>query len=171
MQLKLTKGLTNIAINPLNGAQLSTDGQPKSALKLVQYLPYPVIGFKVPQGVKYTVNAGTVVQFKFYTDAAGTIQIAPGDTIALYAKTPSDTPTSLGTRIAEAPYRPWWEVKANLQGVGQFSTGLQFPIEETFFLEPNYTLIIAVATLISGETFNWTNSVISIPVDQSTSQF
>ena len=171
MQLKLTKGLTNIAINPLTGAQLSTNGQPTTALTLTQYLAYPVIGFKVPQGVQYTVNANPVIQFKFYTDEAGTTQIAPGDTIVLYSKSPSDSPTSLGTRIAEAPYRPWWEVKANLQGVGQFSTGLQFPIEETFVLEPNYTLIVAVATLISGETFNWTNSVISIPVDQTTSQF
>ncbi len=171
MKETLTQNLSTIAINPLNGQLLSTTGQPKESLNLVQYLPYPVIGFKVPQGVQYIIDPNPVVQFKFYTDAAGTTQIAPGDTIIMYAKSPSDPPTSFGVRIAEAKYRPWWEVAANLQGMGQFAGGLTFPIEEQFVLESNYTLIIAIATLLPSETFDWTNSTIGIPVTKATMNY
>ncbi len=170
-QFNLTQGLTNIAVNPTTNTPLSTNGQPTETINLVQYLPYPIIGFTVPQGVQYTLGANPVIQFKLYTTSAGTTQIAPGDKIVLYSKAPSDSSTDLGTKIAEAPYRAWWEVQANLQGVQQFASGLQFPVETAYTFPPNYTLVVAIATLISGETFNWTASQISIPVNQTSSQF
>ena len=168
-KLKLNQSLPDIAVNPETGAALSSDGQPTATFDLKPNYNIGIIGFKVPQGAAYIVSPNPWVKMKLYTDSGGTTEIAAGDTISLWAKAPSDPKTSLGEFVASDQYRGWENLDLNQQRIGQFSSSLLFPIEQEFSLLENFTLIVAVATLISSETVDWTASYIEIPVEQITS--
>lgn len=167
-QIHLTKYLTNIAIDPLTGQALSSDGAPTANYTLSTNLARPIIGFKVPQGAQFVIDSNPWVMMKFYTDNAGTTQIAGGDTISMWSKAPYEPKESMGTFIASVKYMPWANVDFTQQGMGQRAARLVFPIDQAFTLPENFILIITVATQLASETFDWTMSDIDIPATQVT---
>jgi hypothetical protein len=60
----------------------------------------------------------------------------------------------------------WATLSKQQQMVGQYANNLKLPVNQRFKLTQNEVLIIAVASLLSSETVNWTSSYISIPVVQ-----
>ncbi|MCL5033260.1 MAG: hypothetical protein M1542_08460 [Thermotogae bacterium] len=164
--LTLLKSLSNIVVDPKSLQPLSSTGQPTASYTLLQGYPIGIIGFQVPEGVNWIIGTDPIVRMVLWQDAAGTTPIASGDTINFYSKAPSDPPTSLGTLITSVPYDMWSTLSKQQQMVGQYANNLKIPVNQTFRLAQNEVLIIAVASLLSSETVNWTSSYISIPVTQ-----
>ncbi|MCW1300612.1 MAG: hypothetical protein OH335_04390 [Candidatus Parvarchaeota archaeon] len=166
--LTLLKSLSNIVVDPKSLQPLSSTGQPTTAYNLLQGYPIGIIGFQVPEGVYWIVQPNPIVRMVLWQDDAGTTPIASGDTINFYSKAPSDPPTSLGTLITTVPYDMWSGLSKQQQMVGQYASNLKLPIDKQFKISQNEVLIVAVASLLSTETVNWTDSYISIPVIQVT---
>ena len=166
--LYLNPSLPTIAYNPTDGTVLSSTGQPTASIDLKTNYPIGVIMFKVQQGAAWVMGANPWVTMKLYTDAAGTNEIVGGDRISFYSKTPSDPKDSMGTFITSVQYRSWRNLSLKQQGMAQYSPKLMLPIADEFSLYENFTLIVAVSTLLASETVNWTESYIEVPVDQKT---
>jgi hypothetical protein len=164
--ITLLKSLSNVVVDPKTLQPLSTTGQPTNTYNLLQGYPIGIIGFEVPEGVSWIFGPDPIVRMVLLQDAAGTTPIASGDTINFYSKAPSDPPTSLGTLITSVPYDMWATLSKQQQMVGQYANNLKLPVNQRFKLSQNEVLIIAVASLLSSETVNWTSSYISIPVVQ-----
>jgi hypothetical protein len=156
-----------VAVDPIQLTPLSSTGQPTESYTLNQNYPTAVLGFKVPQGVRWQVLPFPFVKMYLFQNA--TTQLSPADTIYLYSKAPYDTTTNLGTLICTVKYNNWFNAAPANQGLPQYSTRLQLPIEQGFVVYQNYVLIFAVATLLSGEQVNWTYSYVELPVVQTLS--
>ncbi len=167
--LTLAKNQVNLAVDPISLQPLSSDGAPTTVYTLQQNYATGIIAFKVPDGVYWQIVAQPSVRMTFFQDAAGTTQIQSGDTVEVWVKSPADPPNSLGVKIVSMPYSDWYEV--NAQGVQQqmlpsYASSLKWPMFSTLKVETNQVLIIAISTLFTGETVNWTLSKISIPATQ-----
>lgn len=166
--LYLNPSLPTIAVDPTDGSVLSSTGQPTDSIDLKTNYPIGIIGFKVQQGSAWVMSPNPWIIMKLYTDAGGTTEIIGGDRISFYSKTPSDPKDSLGTFITSVQYRSWHNLTQKQQGMAQYSPKLQLPIAKEFSLYENFTLIVAVSTLVASEAVNWTESYIEIPVEQKT---
>lgn len=161
-------------VDPYTRASIgvTANGNPNITAKaLDQNKIQGVIGFKVPQGVKWLISANPLIQMALYQDTASTIQLSQGDTILIYAKTPADSIYSLGTEIGSIRYTSWWQlnnVGPAQQAASYNQSSIVFPIDHGFSLTQNYILVFAIATQNASETIDFTgpNAQLLFPVNE-----